>query len=467
MKKGSVVVRKGKWYVVIYYLDKGMRRQKMISTGLSAKGNKKRAEKIMESEVAKYVEAEEKDATNILKYGNKNLTFMDIMRQYIETKKTTLERATVRYYLYYLGKIERFFKKTLLKDVNTYMIENFYNSLRKEGLKDISVKKYHEIIRPALRNAFKRKLIDTNPCDDIAPFKRSHFKATIYNQEELKELFEKIEGTRYELPVKVAAYYGLRKSEVLGLKWDAIDFKKKIIQIKHKVIFIYGEVIKSDDLKTEASVRTLPLVPFIEDLFLKEKAKQEQNKKTFKSVFQWENADYIMIDEVGHLLRSDNLSTRFSLFLKNNGLKHIRFHDLRHSCASLLVANGISIKQVQEWLGHANFNTTANIYTHLEYTSKLQSAETISNLLADDKTDRIKENEEQNLLDKDSKLINTDKNGLNNKSAVESNDKKESKSKFEIDETQLKIEKEKRVEIDETEYAEFLEWQKKKQDMEM
>jgi hypothetical protein len=84
---------------------------------------------------------------------------------------------------------------------------------------------------------------------------------------------------------------------------------------------------------------------------------------------------------MGRIMRSDNLSSRFREFLKKHNLKLIRFHDLRHSCASLLIANGVSLKQIQEWLGHSNFATTANIYSHLDYSSKIESAQTISNVL--------------------------------------------------------------------------------------
>ena len=97
--------------------------------------------------------------------------------------------------------------------------------------------------------------------------------------------------------------------------------------------------------------------------------------------YKLENKDYVIVDEMGRILRSDNLSTRFRQLLKKHDLKLIRFHDLRHSCASLLLANKVSLKQIQEWLGHSNFATTANIYAHLDYSSKIESAETISNIL--------------------------------------------------------------------------------------
>ena len=84
---------------------------------------------------------------------------------------------------------------------------------------------------------------------------------------------------------------------------------------------------------------------------------------------------YLCVDEVGNIIRPNYVSEQFPKLLKSNGLRAIRFHDLRHSCASLLLANGVPMKQIQEWLGHSDFSTTANIYAHLDYTSKLSSAQ--------------------------------------------------------------------------------------------
>ena len=90
-------------------------------------------------------------------------------------------------------------------------------------------------------------------------------------------------------------------------------------------------------------------------------------------------ADYICVDAMGNLLKPDYLSNSFQIILRNYHLRRIRFHDLRHSCASLLLANGVPMKMIQEWLGHSDFSTTANIYSHLDYASKVSSAEAMLN----------------------------------------------------------------------------------------
>lgn len=88
---------------------------------------------------------------------------------------------------------------------------------------------------------------------------------------------------------------------------------------------------------------------------------------------------YVFVDAMGNLIQPDSVTTGFPQLLKENGLRRIRFHDLRHSCASLLLANGVPMKMIQEWLGHSDFSPTANIYSHLDYASKVSSAEAMLN----------------------------------------------------------------------------------------
>ena len=111
--------------------------------------------------------------------------------------------------------------------------------------------------------------------------------------------------------------------------------------------------------------------------------------------------NYVCVDNMGRLIRPGRLTYSFCKILKQNNLKHIRFHDLRHSCASIMLSNGVPMKQIQEWLGHADFGTTANIYSHLDYKTKQNSANTISNLF---NFDSKKEEDKTNEIDKTKEL---------------------------------------------------------------
>ena len=228
-------------------------------------------------------------------------------------------------------------------------------------------------------------IIQTNPADKTERPKCEKFTANFCNKDELTRLFEIFQGDRMELCVHIAAYYGLRRSEVVGLKWDAVNFEKKTITIKHKVVNDFGDgkekIIGEDDLKTAASRRTLPLVPHIEKLLLAEKDKQERCMELLKSGYNKEYLDYICKDEFGNLITPNFITAHFRNMIEKHKFKKMRFHDLRHSCASLLLANGISMKQIQEWLGHSTYNVTANFYSHLDYNSKIASADVISSVL--------------------------------------------------------------------------------------
>ncbi|MCI6824012.1 MAG: site-specific integrase [Ruminococcus bromii] len=129
-----------------------------------------------------------------------------------------------------------------------------------------------------------------------------------------------------------------------------------------------------DSAKTKSSMRTLPLVGSFAEYFKEVKAAQEVNKKVCGNCYNYEYDGYVFVDELGDLMRPEYLTSYFPQYIQKHGCKRMRFHDLRHSCASLLLANGVPLKQIQEWLGHSDFSTTANIYAHLDYTSKLSSA---------------------------------------------------------------------------------------------
>ena len=191
-----------------------------------------------------------------------------------------------------------------------------------------------------------------------------------------------------EIVVLIAAYYGLRRSEVLGLKWDAIDFEKGTLSVCRKITSINAEgheQLRVDDtLKTEASVRTLPLIPQIEKM-LKERLKLEmQYSQILKSDFDRTFDGFVCRDNTGAIITPEYVTRHFKEVIKKYKLRPLRFHDLRHSCASLLLANGVSMKAIQDWLGHSTFNVTANFYSHLDYKSRISSAEVIANALGDE-----------------------------------------------------------------------------------
>ena len=375
MVSGHLSEKKGHYYAVITYKDGlGNRKTKWIATGLPVKGNKKRAEAFLNEQKLKYEEIDS---------SPEEILFADYMEEWLEIVKTSIATVTYSSYSMMVKKtIAPYFRRRKIKlvDLTAKDIQNFYLA----ELKRVSantVIHYHANIHKALKYAVKLDLIPTNPADKIERPRKGSFKGNFYDTEEMKLLLEAVKGTKFEIPVMLAAFYGLRRSEVLGLKWDAVDFDKNTITIKHTVTTceLDGKriLVKEDRTKNKASMRTLPLVDFVKEKLLSLKAEQEENRMLCGRSYIKDFIGYICINEIGDLIKPGYLSVEFPKLLEKKGLRRIRFHDLRHSCASLLIANGVPMKQIQEWLGHSDFSTTANIYAHLDYSSKLSSADAL------------------------------------------------------------------------------------------
>ena len=277
------------------------------------------------------------------------------------------------------GKIAPYFRNTglTLDGIQAKHIQSFYL----HELKTVSpgtVIHYHANIHKALKYAVKMDLIPFNPADKVERPKKDRFIGSFYDTEEVNKLFEVSKGTKLEFPILFGAFYSLRRSEAIGLKWDAIDFDQNTITIRHTVTScdLDGKrvLVASDTTKTKSSMRTLPLVPFMRERLLALKEEQQENRRLCGRSYIKEYLEYVCVNEIGDLIKPHYVTESFPKLLKAKGMRQIRYHDLRHSCASLLLANGVPMKQIQEWLGHSDFSTTANFYAHLEYQSKMSSA---------------------------------------------------------------------------------------------
>lgn len=172
--------------------------------------------------------------------------------------------------------------------------------------------------------------------------------------------------------------------KLYGIKWNAIDFKEKTLTIRHTVgrgkIDGVTQFIFKDRSKSDSGYRTLPLFDFIADLLIKYKNKYIEFKKFYGNTYINEYKDYVCLMENGELMKPGYLSQTFSKVLEENNLRHIRLHDLRHSCGTLLVRNSVPLKDIQIWLGHSNFQTTLR-YAHADIENKKVSANVINNKL--------------------------------------------------------------------------------------
>ncbi len=185
--------------------------------------------------------------------------------------------------------------------------------------------------------------------------------------------------------IMLAGGLGLRRSEALGVRWSRINWEENTVLLDTKVME-YDENGKTviepiEEMKTKSSCRTLPLPVPVLDMLKEEKEKQEIFRKMFKGSYNRKFDDYVCVDQMGNLLRPDYVTNHFGDLLKQNGLRKIRFHDLRHTFASLLLAKEEPLINVSNFLGHSTISTTANIYAHLDKSSKQHSADIITGIL--------------------------------------------------------------------------------------
>ena len=383
MVSGTLTIKNGYYYAILNYKDAtGKRRQKWVATGLPQKGNKRRAEEELfrirnTFEIPKTVGELSSD-----------MLFADYLEYWLEIVRARIKPATFGSYQGMVkSTIEPYFREKgiMLKDLEARHIQQFYTQKLKV-VKANSVIHYHAVIYQALKYAMKTDMVPQNVAMKVDRPRKNSFQPTFLDAEQMQKLFEIIKGTRLELPVLVAAFYGLRRGEVLGLKWDAIDFNRGTLTIKRTVTeaTIDGkmQIIDQESAKTKSSLRTLPLVGSFREYFLKVKEAQELNKKVCGNCYNYEYDGYVFVNELGERMRPNYLTEYFPKFIQKHGMPKMRFHDLRHSCASLLLANGVPLKQIQEWLGHSDFSTTANIYAHLDYRSKISSAQAMEKGMA-------------------------------------------------------------------------------------
>lgn len=422
--KAYIREKKGLYYVSIVYVNSaGKRKDKSFPTKLPVKGNKKKAE-LMAKEILENFEIpvvdlylqdasaigdgkeikkkrnivlpkeliEQVSLSDLTKEQVSGMLFADYLEKYLPiVKKRGIEETT---YSSYAGNVKNpigphFRNKNItLGKLTSKDIQDFYD-IQLERVTANTVIHYHAIIRLALCYARKMGYIKENPIEEVEKPEKNRFVGSFYQSSELNKIIELTRDTKLEFAVIFGGFYGLRRSEIVGLRWSAIDFENNVFYVNHTVTTpqVDGKkkIIAKDRAKTKSSIRALPLDESVKARLIEHKRKQEMYHKKFKRSYSKEWLDYIMVDELGGLILPDYITSAFSNLLKANGLRHIRFHDLRHTCASLLLnkgkQNGVTLKDIQVWLGHSDFSTTANIYSHLDANSKISSLDTLSGVV--------------------------------------------------------------------------------------
>ena len=370
---GSLTEKSGKYYVITRVETAEGKKKKFISTGISTKGNNKRKAQEKMREILAKLEKEQVVYTA-------EIPFLEWLDEWLEQKRADLRINTYEGYLSYMkNHIRPFYKplKLSLQKVTPMHIQRFYNLKIKEGLTANSVHKFSAILRGALRDAMEKNLIPYNPADRAKLPKKKKFVGKFYTVEEANALLKAVENDPIKPAVILGLFYGLRRSEICGLRWKDIDFEKGTLSICNTVVMT-TTIIEHEQTKSRASKRTMYIIPETKQYF--SELKQERIHSMKNCGIDFNSSIHVCSWEDGSMFLPNYVSNHFKAILKKQGLPIIRFHELRHTAGSLLLEKGLSAKQIQEYLGHENISTTLDIYGHLSLEGKMEAANTMGSV---------------------------------------------------------------------------------------
>lgn len=370
MKKVRVRLgNKGKnCYAIVSYYVNEERKEKWIALHLNIDAPKK---VIKEKLLAIQMEYEGKycvsDDTMFVKY----------LEGWVERRKGTVENSTWEGIQIYASKhIIPYFEPLGLSlgDLSPLHIQDYYNFKytsgrcdgKEGGLSIESIIKHKSVFMAALDDAVVDGYINSNPARYAKLPQRRHSerKENFLTSEQAVSMLKLFEDTPFYAVVYTTLFYGLRKSEAIGLKWSSIDFSNNTLTLEN-VVVKNTSIEEKTTMKTSASYHTYHLIPDVKRVLIKQRFWQNQNREKYGDAYI--ESDYVFTWEDGRPFRPDSLYRSFQRVLKRNGFSPLlRFHDLRHSTASILYSRGWDLKDIQMWLRHADIKTTGDVYTHIK-----------------------------------------------------------------------------------------------------
>ncbi len=341
--------RKGKQWIAQIILENGKILQKYCKTQEEA------------GEVLNEMLYEQRHGTLITE---KDQTVKQHFERWLEVHKTKIRWST---YLRYQGLVNKHVLPTLgrisLQKLAAQDLEALYARKLEEGLSPISVEAIHKTIHLALKQAVRWRLINRNVSEDVSPPRETQLhERQILTPEQAQKLLVAARGHRLEAMLTLAIATGMRRGELLALRWRDIDFQQKCLYVRRSASRLPGGY-RVTEPKTARGKRKNTLPKFVMEALQQHRIRQKELK--LKAGPDWEENDLVFCNIYGRFLNTQSLFVLFSALLKKAGLPHIRFHDLRHSAATILGAMGVSAKVIQELLGHSSITITLNVYSHV------------------------------------------------------------------------------------------------------
>ena len=397
----SIQTKKGRLYAVIQAKIDGKTKSVWRAMGVEEGCSKRLMNKAFREAVEKYEEEWLKETANLEREGA-DLPVYDYVKSDLERKKKNLQKVTIEGYSKAIeGRIKQYFAPKPNLTVGSLRpkdVRKFYNSMYAAGVTPNTVLSYHTLLHAAFQQAYRDEIIDVNPFDRVERPKKIPFNGDHYSKEELLLLLSKTEDDPIHAPIVLASAMGLRRSEALGIRWSRIDWEKKSVLLDTKIATYTDESGKTvtepiEQMKNRSSRRTLPIPEQVMEMLKQQLEKRELYQKLFKQNYCKEYLDYVCVNEMGFLLRPNYVTRRFRETLEKNNLRHIRFHDLRHTFASLMLSEEVPLINVSRYLGHSDVSTTANIYAHLDKASKQSTANVMEHILSGSSESEYNNNE--------------------------------------------------------------------------
>jgi integrase len=375
---GSVQIKKGKLYLVINTYTKGERKPVWIPTGLNAEGNYSHAEYLLSELLGKYIEQQQ------LSNGDAQL-FSEYLIAWLNSRKSCIELSTWEHYQSCIERhIAPFFrdKGHTLTQLSRRHVKEYYDFKassgrldgKEGGLSAAALKKHSCLIKMALDEAALMELIPYNPAQHVPITKviSNEVEKVFLTTAEAKTLLRILQGHELYEIVYITLYFGLRRSEVLGLRWCDINFNSNTLHIRNTIVRS-KTMIEKERTKTKASKAVYVLNPCIKTLL--QKVKKENIQFNYYSP-----NNYVFIKDDGTPYSPDALSAKFRDFTTRY-TKRMRFHDLRHSTASILHEQGWAQKDIQSWMRHSDSYMTS-YYTHLSNQYKVNMSQKVDELFS-------------------------------------------------------------------------------------
>lgn len=335
---------KGSWSISIY-LGKDPVTNKKKYKWYTVKGTKKEADKFLTEKLSEIEKG--------IFVDSKNMTLAEYLYYWYE--QCCIKKLSVTTYESYKRNIDKYIIPQLgnikLENLLPLQLQSFYSELSK-NLSNTTILYIHRILHSALRQAMKWDLVVRNVADNVDTPKKEKYQAKILDSEQLTKLINIIKDTYIYIPVMIAIATGMRRGEVLGLTWENIDLDNSTLKVVQAVYPVKNGLVVLPP-KTNTSIREISLPKTLVDIL-----KEHKNKNAHIS-------NFVCILQDGTLISPSSLNHKFKQILKDNDLPSIRFHDLRHSHASLLLSQGVQAKVISERLGHSNINITMDLYSHV------------------------------------------------------------------------------------------------------